>query len=605
MEPEARPPRTPVRRVYDRFWGSDTAVMLTMAALVGIGAGLGAVLFIRGIAAAFDLFFVRGRHVLGFLGGYYVIVLPAIGGLLVGPLVHFLAPEAKGHGVPEVMTAMETRGGRIRPQVIAVKAVGSAITIGSGGSVGREGPIVQIGAAFGSVLGQRFHLSRRRILALVGSGAAAGIAATFNAPIAGVMFALEVLVGEYTVQAFSTMVFAAVSASVVSRFFLGDHPAFAVPSYSLVSSWELPLYLGLGIVGALAAALFVRFLYFMEDRFDGWRFPPYLKPAVGGLALGLVGYFWPQVFGTGFSTIERALNGTLALQLLVVLIFAKILATSLTLGSGASGGVFAPALFIGAVVGGAYGHLVHAAFPAVTATSGAYATVGMAVVFAAAARAPITAIVILFEMTLDYKIMLPLMVATVVATVVAAKMEPESIYTLKLVRRGIKFGAYRQPAAAASPTMGSLMRPVGVLPTVPLDATLADLARLFRNSGYAGVPVVDKNGALAGVVTWGDFERAVPTASDTATVADIYTAEVLTAHPDDRLDVVLARPGYLEVGRIPIVDPADPRRLLGLVRRPEILRAYALDAPDAPSASPQAGAPGAGTPANPSGEPRF
>ena len=439
----------------------------------------------------------------------------------------------------------------------------------------------------------------------MGSGAAAGIAATFNAPIAGVMFALEVLMGEYTVQAFSTMVFAAVSASVVSRFFLGDHPAFAVPSYTLVSSWELPLYLGLGIVGALAAALFVRFLYFMEDSFDGWHFPPYLKPAVGGLALGLVGYFWPQVFGTGFSTIERALNGTLALQLMVVLIFAKILATSLTLGSGASGGVFAPALFVGAVVGGAYGSIVHAAFPAVTAASGAYATVGMAVVFAAAARAPITAIVILFEMTLDYKIMLPLMLATVVATVVAAKIEPESIYTLKLVRRGINFGAHRRPQAAPSPTMRDLMKPVGVLPTARLDTTLEELAGLFRDSGYAGVPVLDKNGALAGVVTWGDLERAVPTASEVATVADIYTAEILTAHPDDHLDVVLARPGYLEVGRIPIVDPADPRRLLGLVRRPEILRAYALDAPEAPSASPQTGVPGAGTPADPSGEPRL
>ena len=451
MEPQARSQRTLVRRGFYRFWASDTAVMLTMAALVGIGAGLGAVLFIRGIAVAYDLFFVRGASALSFMGKWYVIVLPALGGLIVGPLIHFLAPEAKGHGVPEVMTAMETRGGRIRPQVIAVKAVGSAITIGSGGSVGREGPIVQIGAAFGSFLGQRFHLSRRRLLALVGAGAAAGIAATFNAPIAGVMFALEVLVGEYTVQAFSTMVFAAVSASVVSRYFLGDHPAFAVPSYALVSSWELPLYVGLGIVGALAAALFVRFLYFMEDGFDGWRFPPYLKPAVGGLALGLVGYFLPQVFGTGFSTIEQALNGTLALQLLVVLIFAKILATSLTLGSGSSGGVFAPALFIGAVVGGAYGSIVHAAFPAVTATSGAYATVGMAVVFAAAARAPITAIVILFEMTLDYKIMLPLMLATVVGTVVAAKIEPESIYTLKLVRRGIKFGAHRRPASRPLP----------------------------------------------------------------------------------------------------------------------------------------------------------
>ncbi len=507
------------------------------------------------------------------MGSWYVIVLPAIGGLIVGPLIHFLAPEAKGHGVPEVMTAMETRGGRIRPVVILVKAVGSAITIGSGGSVGREGPIVQIGAAIGSVLGQRFHLSQKRMIGLIGAGAAAGIAATFNAPIAGVMFALEVLLGEYTIHSFGTMVVAAVSASTVSRLFLGNHPAFAVPSYSLVSGWEIPLYVGLGIVGSLAAGAFVRALYFAEDAFDGWRFPPYLKPAVGGLALGLVAYFVPQVFGTGFSTIESALHGSIPLLLLVALVVAKILATSLTLGSGSSGGVFAPALFIGAVVGGAYGQAVHALFPSVTAAGGAYATVGMAVVFAAAARAPITAILILFEMTLDYRIMLPLMLATVVATVVAEKAEPHSIYTLKLFRRGIDFGSGRAHRRQL-PTLGEIMTPASRIPTVGTDTTLEELAHVYRDTGYHGLPVLDHKERLIGVVTIGDLERALPGSPEGATVGDIYTRELLTATTRDRLDQVLARPGYMDVGRIPVVDAEDPYHLVGVVRRADLVRAY-------------------------------
>lgn len=564
------------RRGLTAAWDSDSLVMFTMAALVGVGGGLGAVAFIRSIAFAQKAFQALGHTGLGFMGRWAVIVIPAVGGLIVGPVLHFLAPEAKGHGVPEVMTAMETNGGRIRPIVILVKAFASAITIGSGGSVGREGPIIQIGAALGSVLGQRFHLSPKRLLGLVGAGAAAGIAATFNAPIAGVMFALEVLVGEYTVQSFGTMVFAAVSASVVSRLFLGDFPAFTVPTYSLVSGWEIPLYVGLGVIGAFAATTFVHVLYLFEDSFEALRFPPYLKPVVGGLGLGLLSFFLPQVFGTGFSTIEAALAGSIGLGVLILLIFAKILATSLTLGSGSSGGVFAPALFVGAVVGGAYGHLVHAIFPAITAGSGAYAMVGMAVVFAAAARAPMTAILILFEMTLDYRVMLPLMVATVVATVVAAKIEPESIYTLKLVRRGIDFGSGRRAQARAVPTVGEAMTPADEVPNVKPTTSLLELAGVFRESGYHGAVVFDESGHLGGLVTVGDLERALFTAGEDTTVAEIYTADLLTAYPDEPLDTVLGRPGYADVGRIPVVDRSDPRRLVGVLRRSDIMRAYGV-----------------------------
>ena len=557
------------------FWASDTAVMLSLAAIVGVAAGFGAVGFVKGIDLATRLFFDGGKNAFSFLGGWYVVILPALGGLVVGPLVHFLAPEAKGHGVPEVMTAMSQRGGHIRPVVIAVKVVGSALTIGSGGSVGREGPIVQIGAAVGSFLGQRLHLNERRVLALVGSGAAAGIAATFNAPIAGVMFALEVLMGVYSIRSIGTMVFAAVSAATVSRFFLGDHPAFAVPAYSLVSAWELPMYIGLGVLGALAAGLFVRVLYFSEDLFDHWAFPAWLKPAVGGLAVGLVGFAFPQVFGTGFSAISGMLIGNFVPWFLLLLVFAKIFATSTTLGSGSSGGVFAPALFVGAALGGVYGGAMHALFPALTAPSGAYAIVGMAVVFAAAARAPITAIVILFELTLDYRIMLPVMLATIVATAVANWAEPESIYTLKLVRRGIDFAAERSQRSLKRIPVSDVMTPVPRAGQVSLEATLAEVLVAFRDSGQHGLPVVDCEGRLVGIVTISDLERAGVDAAETK-VAELYTADLVYALSDEPIVQALWRAGQTGVHRMPVVDRKDRKKLVGMLTGDDIVRAYSM-----------------------------
>lgn len=568
-----RPGANRTRRLFRRFWASPVAGTAGLAAVVGAVTGLGAVAFIGIISLCQRLFFDGGAEAFSALGGWYVVLLPVIGGLVVGPLVHFFAPEARGHGVPEVMTAMETRGGRIRPVVILVKTVGSAITIGSGGSAGREGPIIQIGAAVGSTLGQLLKIDRSRLLALVGAGAAGGIAATFNAPIAGVMFTLEVLVGEFSVAHVSSMVFASVSASVVARQFLGDYPSFHVPAYELVSNWELLMYLGLGVLAAGAALLFVRALYFSEDVFERWRIPGWVKPPIAGIAIGVIGYFLPQVFGTGFPAMDSVLRGEFTLWLLIALIFARILATSLTLGSGFSGGVFAPALFIGAMLGGAYGKIMHSLFPFVTATSGAYAAVGMAAVFAGAARAPVTAIVILFEMTLDYKIMLPLMFATVVATLLSARFEPESIYTLKLVRRGIDFMGKR----------AGRVRPIDVKEAmtvlddswrVSMEMSVAELQRYFQEMQHRGAVVVDDQGRLEGVVTLRDLERSLVSGDVEATVADIRVGRPVTAFADETLDEVIKQAGMLEVGYIPVVTRDHPREPVGLLLRSDIIRAY-------------------------------
>ena len=561
--------------LLQRFWSSRTASTAALAAVVGGLTGLGAVAFIRAIAYCQRFFFNGGGHVFSFLGGYYVILLPILGGLVVGPLIYFLAPEAKGHGVPEVMTAIETKGGRMRPMLILIKTVGSAITIGSGGSAGREGPIVQIGAAIGSVVGQRLKLPRSQLLALLAAGAAGGIAGTFNAPIAGVMFTLEVLVGEFSVASVGSMVFASVSSAVVVRLFLGNYPAFQVPTYALVSNWELLMYLGLGVAAAFAALLFVRVLYLTEDLFDRWTFPGWLKPPVAGVAIGLLGYFLPQVFGTGFPAMTQVLSGGFGFGLLVGLIFARVAATSLTLGSGFSGGVFAPALFIGAMLGGAYGRIMHALFPTVTAGSGAYATVGMAAVFAGAARAPVTAIVILFEMTLDYKIMLPLMFATVVSTLIATRFEPESIYTLKLVRRGIDFLGRRGTAQVQPITVGQAMTPLAEAGFVRADMSLAELGDSFQRMGQRGALVVNGVGELLGVVTMTDLERAIVEADIDAAVEDICSRNVVIAYASEGLDEVIKKAGMLDIGYIPVVTRDHPAKPVGVLFRSDIIRAYA------------------------------
>jgi CIC family chloride channel protein len=344
---------------------------------------------------------------------------PILGGLIVGPMIFGLAREAQGHGVPEVMVAIARKGGMIRPRVVAVKTVASAITIASGGSVGREGPIVQIGSAVGSVIGQLLRMPTRQVRTLVGCGAAAGIAATFNAPIAGALFATEIILGDFAAGQLTPIVIASVVATVVSRAVLGDTPSFVVPAWELVNPWELAAYSGLGVISAGVGLGFASLLLFCENFFERLRVPDMVKPALGGIAVGVIGIGFPHVFGSGYESINATLEGHFPLLLLAALLVAKVVATSVTLGSGGSGGIFAPALFLGAVTGGAFGHVVHGVFPASTASSGAYALVAMGAVVSAATHAPITAIIMMFEMTQSITIIPPLMTSCVIATLVA------------------------------------------------------------------------------------------------------------------------------------------------------------------------------------------
>lgn len=568
-------------------------VLVVTALFVGLLTGVGAVIFrylIRGVAW---IGYEWIPAVTSQWGLAYVIFVPAIGGLLVGLMVYFFAPEAKGHGVPEVMEAVALHGGRIRPQVAVVKSLASSICIGTGGSVGREGPIVQIGSALGSTVGQLLNLSADRVNNLVACGAAAGIAATFNAPIAGVIFALEVIMGgRFSVRYFSSVVVSAVAAGVVGRYVFGNIAAFAIPfEYGIRSLWEFMLYPLLGVAAAVTGVIFVRLLYGSEDLFDRWTsVPEWVKPAVGGVLLGVLALAYPlgmtalrwttipQVYNVGYEVIEAALSSHLALSVAAALLILKLIATSLTLGSGGSGGVFAPSLFMGAMLGAAFQMVMASIFPDIVAPAGAYALVGMAAVFSASAHAPITAVLILFELTGDYRIILPLMLTVVIATMLSQKMlGGESIYTLKLSRRGVRLRRGRDEDILQGVTVAEAMS--HDVQTVSAATTVAELTDIFTRTHHHGLLVLDSEGKLWGIVTITDLEETLEESRPNhATVTDIGTTwpRLKVAFPDETIGDTLATMGTRGLGRLPVVSRDDPYHLLGIVRRQDIVLAYDL-----------------------------
>ncbi|MEW6173322.1 MAG: chloride channel protein [Bacillota bacterium] len=561
----------PVTSFMSALKASEAGQGFALAVAVGVVSAFGAIAFRWLIGSFQTLFFGGGGHVLSFLGQYYVIVIPAAGGLLVGPLVYFFAREAKGHGVPEVMEAVALRGGRIRPRVAVVKTLASSICIGSGGSVGREGPIVQIGSAAGSAIGQWLRLPDESVKTLVACGAAGGISATFNAPIAGVLFALEVILGTVITRKFAYVIVSAVIADFLSQAFLGNNRAFAVPHFGITSGWEFVFYVVLGIFAALAAVTFIRTLYRFEDLFGSFKMPEYLKPVLGGLVIGIIGLYSHDLFGVGYEGITKALSGQTALGMLVALCLLKILATSITIGSGGSGGVFAPSLFIGAMMGTSLGTVLNGLFPTVTAPAGAYGIVGMAAVFAGAARAPFSAILIIFEMTRDYNIILPLMTSVVISTVFARTLMRETIYTLKLKRRGVDIEQGELADVMRTITVGEAM--TKDFPVVPSTMRIEEFLKLFQDTGYHGFPVVDEEGLLVGIVTYTDLQRFLGREKEELTVGDIATRSPFVVYPDQPLDKVL-KAAEEDYGRIPVVSRKEGRQLVGVLRRHDIIRAY-------------------------------
>mgnify|MGYP001081247250 FL=1 len=564
-----------------RLLDADSSVMLVTSLIVGIGAGLGAVLFRRLIDWIHNFAY---SDIAGIFAEWYplhLIIIPALGGAIVGPLVYYFAREAKGHGVPEVMEALELRGGKIRPRVVVVKALASSVCIASGGSVGREGPIAQIGSALGSFVGQTLKLSEERVRTLVACGAAGGIAATFNAPIAGAVFALEVLLRRFGSVYFGAVVISAVTADVIAHYFEGDSRTFLTPEYTMQSPWELLLYTLMGFVAALAAVGFSRLLYFSEDIWNLIRIPEPTKPLFGGILLGLLGIVsyqidgFPRVFGVGYETIENTLFSQLTLQVTFGLLLLKLVATTLTLGSGGSGGIFAPSLFMGAMLGASFGQIAHTIFPEIVAPSGAYALVGMAAFFGGVAHAPITAILILFEMTGDYQIILPLMLSTVLSTIVAKNLSPDSIYTLKLKRRGVELSEDTQ----AIDLMQGVTAEIAMnceTEAVPLDLPLVELMSTFSSTHYHALPVVQNETELVGLITINELDQLRSKGTlESKTIADILTFNnPATIRPHEPVWMALRHLEDQGEGCVPVVSETGKNILLGVLRRIDIIRAY-------------------------------
>ncbi|MFH0881953.1 MAG: chloride channel protein [bacterium] len=554
---------------------------MLMAGIIGIIGGYGAVGFRWAIAIVEKITFhvkTPTFDILLQMPWYWRLAIPVIGGLIVGPIVTFFSSEAKGHGVPEVMAAVATKGGIIRGRVAAAKVIASAVTIGTGGSAGSEGPIVQIGSSIASALGQLFRVSPRRMKTFVGCGAAAGIAATFNAPVAGMLFSLEIVMGDFAVSQLSPIIVASVLATAVSRMHLGNAPAFSVPGYEMVSPLELISYAVLGVAAAFVAVGFSKTLTATEDFFENLRIPDWTKPAVGGLVIGVMGAFGlPHVYGVGYEFIEEALAGHLALTLMLILIVAKIVATSATLGSGGSGGILAPSLFMGAMIGGIIWNGTHAIAPEYVATTyGPYALVGMAAVVAAATHAPLQAILILFELTGGYEVILPLMLASIIAVIVSRKLFEESIYTVKLSAKGIKLRRGAEVNVLKGIHTREVMRTD--FKVVQDNTRLRPVLDLIADSSTnSSIFVTNRDDHLVGYIAYNELRHVlfdVEALEPVLAAADIANLSPVSVRPDDTLDVVIQLFARRNLDELPVIDPDSPGRIIGSVHRADVVDSY-------------------------------
>ncbi|WP_371619335.1 chloride channel protein [Streptomyces sp. NBC_00454] len=540
---------------WDGLRRSQTGLLLA-AVLVGAGAGLGAVGFrwlIEGVTkvlSGHDDYSSAGHApnpYVPWLGPYFVLLAPVVAGAIYGPLVYRYAKEARGHGVPEVMYAVARQGGRIAPRVAVVKSIASALCIGGGGSVGREGPIVQIGSALGSTAGAILRMDEERMRLMVACGAAGGIAATFNAPLAGVFFAMELILRDFTTRGFGMVAVSAVTASVIGRASLGDERFLDLTPVGVDHVAAYALYVLLGVVAGAVGVLFTKVLYWVEDICDAvWRGPEWLRPAVGGLLLGAILLALPEMYGVGYPVLGKAAVGGYAVGFLLVLLVGKIVACSVTIGIGGSGGVFAPSLFVGAMLGSSFGQTMDHLAPGVTGSAMTYAVIGMGAVFAGSARAPITAVIIIFELTGEYGIILPLMAAIAVATGVSHALSRDTVYTAKLRRRGVDLDLTGPAAVEVRTAMGS--PPVPLTPGTPLrEAAAAMIA-----AGAGRLPVLDAHGRYVGSVGAQALARALASYEGGS---EEESVEVVLQHPPTLL------PGQSLAEALPLLAASESEGL--------------------------------------------
>jgi CIC family chloride channel protein len=510
--------------------------------------------------------------------GPWVIVIPVIGGVIVGFMAKYGSPKIKGHGIPEAMEAVLFNRSRIQPRVAILKPISAAIAIGTGGPFGAEGPIIQTGGAVGSLIGQILHTTASERKVLLACGAAAGMSATFNTPIAGVILAIELLLFEFKSRSFIPLVIASTLATAVHMETLGAGPMFTVTSMDFAIPRALPFYLVLGGICGLAAVGFSKLLYWVEDLFEKLPVDPLWWPAIGALGLGIIGYFVPRVLGVGYDTISDILNAQLALKILLVVMIAKAVALVISLGSGTSGGLLAPMFMSSAAMGGAFAMLANHIFPGAGLAPGAFALVAMGAVFGAASRATFAFIIFAFEITRDYNAVLPLMLVSVIADGVAMLFMPKaSIMTEKLARRGLRIHQdYETDVLQQVAVEETMDRDV---PTIPAATRIGELAeRIAKHdpavSRHQGLFIVDPDGKLAGLITRGDVLRALDQdPGGVLTVLEAGSRDLIVAFPDELISEASEKMLQNDIGRLPVVERSDPRKLVGYLGRHGVMAA--------------------------------
>jgi H+/Cl- antiporter ClcA len=554
-----------------------------LAAAIGLVAGGIAFLLYRLIGLLTNISFY-GRFVADFTSarhnhlGLWVIAIPVVGGLVVGVMAKYGSSKIRGHGIPEAMEAVLFNRSRIQPRVAILKPISAAIAIGTGGPFGAEGPIIQTGGAVGSLVGQIFHTTASERKVLLACGAAAGMSATFNTPIAGVILAIELLLFEFKARSFIPLVVASTLATAVHMQVLGAGPMFTVTAMDFGVPSALPFYLLLGVICGLAAVGFSKLLYWTEDLFEKLPIDQLWWPAIGALGLGIIGYFVPRVLGVGYDTISDILNANLALKVLIVVMLAKAVALVISLGSGTSGGLLAPMFMSSAALGGVFAMGMNEVFPAAHLSAGAFALVAMGAVFGAASRAAFSFIVFAFEITRDYNSVLPLMLVTVIADGVAILLMPKaSIMTEKLVRRGLRIHQdYEADVLQQMVVSETMDREAPVLPAgIPVRELAERIARHEPEvSRHQGMLLMDADKRLAGIITRGDILRSLDEdPSGAMTLLEAGSRKMIVTYPDETLHEAAAKMLRNNIGRLPVVDRKDPQHVVGYLGRPGIMAA--------------------------------
>ncbi|HEX4945201.1 MAG TPA: chloride channel protein [Blastocatellia bacterium] len=565
-------------RIIDRLGLPENQKLFLITLIVGAVCGAVAVAF-HLLILAMERNIIRHvflAHERGFnwKTAALTLLVPTLGGLLVGLLLQYWVPDARGSGIPQVKTAYFINYGRLPFKSAIGKAITSAISLGTGASIGREGPTVQICAAVSSFLGRFFGVSRRRLMELLPVGSAAAVAAAFNTPIAAVTFAFEEIIGDLNQRMLGGIVIAAVIASAISRAFEPGHLYPGVTAYGLQHPAELVFYLLLGAIMGGVAVFFSHTLLKLRLIFRQFRqIPLWLKPAIGGFIVGIVGLFAPQAMGGGYATLTSALQGRLPILLLLTLSVAKIVTTVVSYGSGGSGGIFAPSLFIGAMVGGTLGYVVEAAIPSHPTAPGAFALVGMGASFCGVIRAPITSVLIVFEMTQNYSLILPLMIANATSYLVAQRLSPTPIYEALLEQDGIRLAPAQPKISLHKLTASNVM--TRDIVTLPANFTIREAIEYVMTNPHYGFPVVDGARKMVGFITRNDLRHHQAEGNADALLGDVAIKDVVTAHPDHPLDAVMLKLGERELSLLPVVSRKDLRQLLGIISMRDIVRAQA------------------------------